>query len=82
MSKHFSNRVFTACILLKDGRYNVLFQPTLHGTATDDLVPFGYIDMGKSACGDKEIPIVRDELSDYTWLLIFQIQTLRSLLEQ
>lgn len=80
ISKHFSKRVFTASSILKTTRFNVLFQPALHGTGSDVLVQIGYIDMGKSASCDKKILIVRDNLSDYRWFTFFLIQLLRSLL--
>lgn len=43
------------------------FSPAFHGTAMNDLLQFGYIEISPSTSGEKYILIMREDHSDYMW---------------
>ena len=53
---------------LKDPR---LFGPSLHGTNSNNLLLFDFLQMGPGSNGFKYILMIRDDFSSYSWFLPF-----------
>ena len=47
------------------------FGPAVHGTSANDLIQFDFLEIGPSATGMKYILMIRDDLSSYSWLILF-----------
>lgn len=47
------------------------FGPALHGSKTNDLLQFDYIDLGKAISGPKYVLMLCDDHSEYSWMFAF-----------
>lgn len=57
---------------LKEMRKPVLFGPAVHGSKSLSSIQFDFLEMEPSVTGMKYILIIRDDFSEYSWLLPFE----------